>query len=86
MNIVYGNLEAAQRLSGAFTLGDCKNLNVAADALLAYFNNTSTEKVAKQEEYDHLSVLINCCVLQQKTGKFSLEGSQMLLENKQIII
>ncbi len=76
VKLVYTNLEAAQRLSGAFSMVDCKKLNAATDQLIAFFNKPTAISPAITDAF---SVLVDGCGIQQKSGKFTMKGSEMLL-------
>lgn len=83
VNIVYGNMDQAQVIKGAFTLQDCKNFLEAKNTLLSFFN--AEEGYAKQNVFDAFEVFVSGCHKQTASGVFHIEGSVMILNNLELI-
>ncbi len=66
----YVTFENIQKMSGMFTMQDCKNINRAHDALVLFFSNESSTKIATKEVCDSVVVLTNACNVVKNTAKF----------------
>lgn len=91
LRFIYANIAAAQKVTGAFTMADCRELLKSFRSLAEFFvevNNNIDEtpkKLAGEEVISAFNVLIKAAEVQQAKGVFSIEGSVELLDNIEFI-